>query len=152
MEITDATVYVPAGMTNATPASGTLCHQSPSQGRYIGTTLSLNQKSSSHFGSASKGSGLKSFLGTGSSALKNAVDSMGNSSQTDLERGQSNDGVELQSFAPRLEDDDEKPEIPDDGIALPFGAAPTYRVIDMNVSGVPTPSNGVRIDVEKTSM
>ena len=150
MEITDATNYVPAGMTNATPVSATI-NQTPLQSKYIGTTISLGQKSTSQFGSSSKGSGLKSFLSTGSSALKNTTDSMANNSQTDLERGQSHDGVELQSFTPRIEED-EKPGISVDSIGLPFGAAPAYRVVDMHVSGTPSPSNGVRIDVEKTSM
>lgn len=73
-----------------------------------------------------------------------------NNSQVDLERALDNDSVELQKFAPRIED--EKPEIPDDVIGPPFGAAPAYHVVGMTVPGIQPPCTGIRIDVEKTSM
>lgn len=147
-ELTQPTVYAPGpgDGSNALPAggSGTICNPVVSQNKMAGSPISLSQRSANHFGSTGKGTGLKSFLGA-------VLESHANGSQSDLERGQVDGSVELQSFTPQLDDhDDEKPEIADD-VALPFGAAPAYHIVEMNVPGVP-PSHGIRVDVEKTSM
>lgn len=156
-ELTQPTVYAAGygGPSNGTPVggSGTICNATISQGKSLGTTISLGQKTTTQFGSTSKGSGIKSYLSIGrpsAPGMTNTIDSLGNSSQTDLERGQNGEGVELQSFTPQIEDD-EKPETVE-GIGLPFGAAPAYHVVDMSMSGMSAPGSGVRIDVEKTSM